>query len=131
MTAAISDVPLVSFTIPIRTVSEANAHEHWRVRQKRAKAQRELAGFACLARASAMHRAGRAMVSGGLIVNLTRIAPRPLDSDNNVGSGKHLRDGIADALGIDDRDPRVTWEYAQERGGVGVYGVRVEIRRRA
>jgi len=44
---------------------------------------------------------------------------------------KHPRDAIAEALGIDDRDPRVLWEYAQERGGVGVYGVRVEIRRRA
>lgn len=130
MTAALSDVPLVSFTIPIRTVSEANAHEHWRVRQKRAKTQRALAGLhACSGRAAIL-RARRLLIHDGLIVNLTRIAPRALDSDNNVGAAKHIRDGVADALGIDDRDARVTWEYGQERGGKGVYGVRVEIRKR-
>lgn len=38
---------------------------------------------------------------------------------------RRRRDGIADALGVDDGDEsKVTWSYAQERGD---YGVRVKI----
>lgn len=38
---------------------------------------------------------------------------------------KAVRDGIADALQVDDRDPRVTWRYDQQRGAE--YGVMVEM----
>jgi len=38
--------------------------------------------------------------------------------------------GIADALGIDDRDPRVSWRYAQRRGEPKVYAVEVSIETR-
>jgi hypothetical protein len=43
-----------------------------------------------------------------------------MDSDNSIGSLKSVRDGVADALGIDDGDPRLTWEYRQETGPFGV-----------
>jgi hypothetical protein len=36
-----------------------------------------------------------------------------------------VRDGIADALGVNDRHPRLRWFYGQERGGPRVYGARV------
>ena len=47
--------------------------------------------------------------------------------DDNLGTGfKHIRDGIADALKIDDGDESmVTWEYAQEKGARNE--IRVEI----
>jgi hypothetical protein len=58
----------------------------------------------------------------------TRVAPgNGLDSDNLPVSMKHVRDGIADAMGVDDRDERVTWEYAQERGKPGEYKVKVDV----
>jgi hypothetical protein len=42
---------------------------------------------------------------------------------------KSIRDGITDALGLtNDRDSRLSWLYAQERGKG--YAVRIEIRRR-
>lgn len=63
-------------------------------------------------------------------VKLTRVAPsNGLDDDNLRGALKSVRDGIADALGVDDRDPRVTWEYDQRRGKPREYAVEVEIRR--
>lgn len=117
---------MIRVTIPLRTVSEANSHEHWRVRQKRAKGQRHTAELVVRTAGSAFEDR---TVRLPLTVTLTRIAPRSLDSDNLAGSQKHVRDGIADALGINDRDPGVTWTYAQERGAKGYYGVRIEIRR--
>jgi hypothetical protein len=60
-------------------------------------------------------------------ITLTRIAPRRLDSDNLARSLKAVRDGIADAIGVDDGDPRLEWRYAQEQGAVREYAVRVEV----
>jgi hypothetical protein len=115
----------VSFTIPLRTVSEINSHAHWRARQKRAKAQRSAAFMFTMWFGREMAR--RVEAGGSLIVTITRIAPRSLDSDNLAGSQKHVRDGIADAIGIDDRDPRVEWRYAQSRGARGQYSVEVNV----
>lgn len=50
-----------------------------------------------------------------------------LDDDNLAGSAKSLRDGIADRLQIDDRDPRVQWKYAQRKGEPKQYAVEIEI----
>jgi hypothetical protein len=46
-------------------------------------------------------------------VHLTRYASRALDSDNLVGSMKHVRDAVAHWLGIDDGDPRVSYQVGQ------------------
>ncbi len=63
-----------------------------------------------------------------LVVTLTRVAPRALDDDGAVTSLKACRDGVADALGLpNDRDPRVTWRYAQRRGKVREYAVEVRL----
>ena len=59
-----------------------------------------------------------------LVVTLTRIGARKLDSDNLARSMKAVRDGIADALGIDDGSDRIEWKYAQEKGK---YAVKVTI----
>ena len=92
--------------LPIATVSESNRRDHWQVKRKRAKAQRTMA-------ATLVPRFGLPCV-----VTLTRISPRALDDDNLRGALKHVRDGVADRLGIDDRDPRVEWRYAQRKGAV-------------
>lgn len=107
--------PAVRVVLPLRTVSEANGREHWARKAKRAKAQRRTAF--CLAPAASLPA----------VVTLTRLAPRELDDDNLRPALKACRDGIADRLGINDRDPRVRWQYAQQRGGVREYAVLVDI----
>ena len=60
------------------------------------------------------------------LITLTRIAPRPItDTDNLSGGMKHIRDGVAKCLRIDDGSPLVCWRYRQEQGTE--YRVRVVI----
>ena len=107
--------------LPLRTVSGANIREHWAAKAKRAKLHRTTA---------------RMMLSldkkwcakqNHFSVKLTRIAPKRLDSDNLAISAKNIRDGIADAIGIDDGSDKFSWEYRQESGRPKEYAVRVEI----
>jgi hypothetical protein len=109
----------VTFLVRVKTVSEANAHEHWRARQKRAKEQRRIANIT--ARASVPRPPPYP-----LRIHMVRIAPRGLDGDNLAGSQKHTRDGLADWLGIKDNDPRVEWTYGQEKGPAGATRVEIE-----
>ncbi len=127
---------MTTFTIPIRTISEANSHQHWRLRAKRAKAQR---GVARLLTNHALVASGSYAYAFSLgrktpfplVVTLTRIGPRRLDSDNLAGSMKHVRDGIADALLVDDGDEaRVTWRYEQTKGKAKTFGITVTIEER-
>ena len=71
-------------------------------------------------------RFSRRMTTDGVHVTMTRLAPSSgLDFDGLTAALKSVRDGIADALGVDDRDPRVTWSYGQERAKA--YGVRITV----
>ena len=112
---------MIEYEIPVRTKSEMNMHEHWRARQRRAKEQRMVAKL-CTITAT-----GNEATTAAKTITLTRIAPGKLDSDNLAGSCKHVRDGIADAIGMDDGDERLTWLYAQRRGAKGEYSVDVVI----
>lgn len=85
-----------------------NVREHWGVKAKRAKKHRGET-YLQLRCAAISHPVPCA-------VTLTRIAPRALDGDNLQASLKNVRDGVADWLKVDDRDPRVTWSYAQRKG---------------
>jgi hypothetical protein len=60
-------------------------------------------------------------------VLLTRLGPKELDDDNWVGAAKAVRDGVADAFGVSDRDPRITWRYAQKQQPS--YAVEIEVTR--
>jgi len=112
----------ISVTLPIRTVSEANSREHWRARHKRSKMQREAARLA-------MHNYSRNMyLLPKIPITLVRIGARKLDDDNLARSFKAIRDGIADAIGIDDGSEQYIWRYAQEKGKPKEYAVRVEIK---
>ena len=105
--------------LPIRTQSEANSREHWRPKAKQARIQR--------AAAAMVIKPLIKDVPENIVVTLTRIAPCKLDTDNLARSFKAIRDGVADALGIDDGSERITWLYAQRKGGVREYAVLVEI----
>lgn len=89
----------------LRLPSVNNLREHWTARYKRAKAHRKLAYV---------------MTPGGIalpcVVRLVRIGPQQLDDDNLRGALKAVRDGVADRMGVQDNDPRVSWQYGQERG---------------
>lgn len=120
---------MISVTIPIRTVSEANTRGHWAARASRVKRQRTTTALTLRSCAT-----GRTRLP--CVVSLVRVAPRALDDDNLRGALKAVRDELAVWLGLplnrrgqaDDSDPRVRWEYAQERGSPRQYAVRVEIR---
>lgn len=60
-------------------------------------------------------------------VRIVRIGPGTMDDDGLAAACKSVRDGIADALGINDRQPKGFWDYAQEKQGKGVYAVRIEL----
>ncbi len=121
-------------TLLIRAVSGDNAHVHWREKAARTKAHRFAAKWATEAEMRRNNLADSEwLLSGaGLLVTLTRIAPRPLDTDGNASAMKAVRDGVADAFGLkSDNDERITWAYAQRRGGIREYGVEIEITARA
>lgn len=111
---------VVEVTLPLRTISEPNARGHWSTRAKRVKAHRTTALLALRARV-------RELTLPAVVV-LTRQAPSSgLDDDNLRAALKAVRDGVADALGVDDRDPRVRWEYRQERAPRGRWAVCVRV----
>ncbi len=113
---------MIAVTLPIKAVSVLNEREHWAKKASRAKLHRTTA-WAALRAADKEPR-----LLGPVKVRVTRIAPRPLDShDNLAASVKNVVDGIADWLGVKDNDPRITWLYRQERGAPKTYAVRVEV----
>lgn len=117
----------IEFTMPgVRLVTESNNNEHWRVRQKRAREHRNITRICAL---SMLTKRPDWILP--LTITITRIAPRPIhDDDNLVSSAKHVRDGIADALGVNDRDKRITWVVKQEKGKSKEYAARVRIEAR-
>jgi hypothetical protein len=95
-------------------------------RARSAKKQREATGLvlrSCF---------GNKPPEGPLVITVTRVHPgRGLDEHDNLApSAKHVVDEIAKWLGRNDRDPSITWLYAQRSCGkdVGV-GIRIAKRR--
>lgn len=103
------------------TVSEANQREHWIVKACRKAWQRE-----GVLRELGKVASRRVTLALPMTVTLTRIGAKRLDADNLAGSHKGVQDALAEFLGFDDGDERVTWVYKQERGEPGV---RIEIER--
>lgn len=104
--------------IPMRIVSVQNERSHWAAAASRRKCEREAVGWS-------LKTISRPSLP--VTVKLTRIAPRPLDSHDNLRHGfKAPVDAIASWLGVMDNDERVAWEYAQERGKPRQYAARIE-----
>ena len=107
---------LISFHLK----SAANLREHWAVRSKRVRAEREAAHVVVRA-------AGGRGIKLPAKVTITRIAPRELDDDNLQAAAKGIRDGVADGLGLaGDRHPGLTWIYKQEKGKPSAVRIEVE-----
>lgn len=80
---------MITVTLALKTVSESNCNQHWRVKAKRHANQKLVVKSEC-----------QAVLHGGLLpctVKLTRIG-RKLDDDNLRGAMKYVRDAIAELL---------------------------------
>jgi hypothetical protein len=112
----------LEFYVPVKTVSEANQSEHWRVKYRRKKAQQKEMNAEWL-------RAVRGRkVKLPCAVRFVRIGPRRLDTDNLAGAFKHVQDEVARMLGVDDGGGLVTWEYDQVAIGERSYNVKVQVK---
>lgn len=103
-------MPEVSVEIPMRLPSRANSDgqrggTHWQ-RAKLVKQQRFEVAMALLPYEG---------LAVPVTVQLTRVSPRSIDSDNLSGSLKAVRDAVAEWLGVDDADDRVTWLPCKQR----------------
>lgn len=106
----------VSVPIPGLRLASLNVREHWATRARRVARERNLVTLVLRGTVAA-----QMMLVAPLVVTITRIGPRRLDDDNATGSAKAVRDAIATALGVDDRDDRVCWRVEQASGAFGVH----------
>jgi hypothetical protein len=64
-----------------------------------------------------------------VLVTITRVAPGTLTARGLEACTVYVRYGVADALYCRDADKRIVWRYAQTRGAMSAYGLRVEVTR--
>jgi hypothetical protein len=111
----------IVITVPIRLVSVANLRECWQKRARRAADHRGLVR-------TLLANQGKWRGGFPVVVTMTRVAPRKLDSHDNLRAAfKACVDGVCDHLMVRDNDEALSFAYAQERGNVGEYAVRIEI----
>ena len=110
----------IAVFLPIQTVNESNNRDHWSVRARRTKLAR------CLAR-MLLGASARLGTGQGAKITLTRVGPRELDGDGCCSALKATRDGVADALGVDDGSPLLEWVYLQRKAPKAQAGVMVVI----
>jgi hypothetical protein len=109
----------LAIEIPMPLPSTANLREHPMKRHSRVARQRAVV---------AMVLRSKWKKTFPCAIKLTRVAPRPLDGHDNLRSAlKACVDGIADWLGVKDNDPRVQWDYDQDRGKPKYQAVRIEL----
>lgn len=114
---------MLTVTVPgLRLANTLNTRQHWRKRADAAKRQRHVVRLMLSTKPRPV---------GPVVVTITRVAPRSLDSDNLHGACKSVRDGIADWLQVDDgvaeRKGDVVWQVAARKGRVGEYGVEIVV----
>ena len=106
----IESLPSFRVMASIRTVSAANAREHWAVKAKRNKTERT----AIRAYFGSCPPSLR-LTDADLTVSFTRFGKRLLDDDNLAGSFKAIRDEVAACLERDDGPKAgIRWVYSQQ-----------------
>jgi hypothetical protein len=126
--------------LPIKVVSEANCSEHWTEKSKRHQRQQF---FVRISYKKYVADVGK--VNLPCKIKFTRLSPRSLDCEENLPMAfKWIKDEIGACLfpekvvlykkksgkiasnkGHADSDPRVSWEFFQEKSKS--YGIRIEI----
>jgi hypothetical protein len=132
-----NEVTPIIWSIPIKTVSEANKSEHWTVSSKRHQQQQYFIRRQFLV--------DDPEVNLPCTIKLVRLSSRFLDIDDNLPmSFKWIRDQIAECIfpekevryvdkkgksrslkGRADDSPLIKWEYHQEKSKTA--GIRIEI----
>jgi hypothetical protein len=109
----------ISVTLPIHVVSVANVREHHMRKAARTADHRGTVKLALWAKLLELRNLlGHGYADGDHVrVVLVRQGKKKLDGDNLQAALKACRDGVADALGVEDNDPRITWEYDQAPAG--------------
>lgn len=119
---------VVTWEVPLRVVNGTNAREHHFAAAKRTKRLRQefvtftrATGFLPFVKFYAPKQPRTYAIARWeppyalpLVVTMTRLAPRSYDDDGAVASMKPIRDQLAELLGINDNDSRVTWVVKQE-----------------
>ncbi len=98
----------------VKVQSECNMHEHWRVRHERKLRQQKITRIWMIKEIPARDRD----FSGKYRILFTRLkgrGQRDFDSDNLAISFKHVRDGVASFMGIDDGSPRLDFVQPKQR----------------
>lgn len=95
--------------LPLKTTNDTNTRQDWRVVWRRAKKQRAET-TRCL------ELVLREKPALPCVVTLTRHSVGEMDDDGAISSMKHCRDGIADWLGVNDRDRHIVrYDYDQRK----------------
>lgn len=96
-----------------RVFPNAKRRKHWRTYQPAIKADREMGKFFTLEQMSPEARQGVKKGSGHIEMTVTFFPPdkRRRDDDGMISAFKHLRDGVADALGVDDHRFRANYRF--------------------
>lgn len=119
---------MISVTLPLMLEStNVMLRLHYAVRMRKTALQRGQTRAHLFAPCSSERADLRTGTPVKIVATITRIAPRKLDSDNLQGAAKACRDAVADALGVNDADPRVTWFYAQEKARTPGVRITVEV----
>ena|ERR1700691_5422576 len=102
---------ILTFELPIDTVSELNTRDCRQRKAARAREQRIHAKNYC----SLQQPRFVVPPTGDIHIHLTRLGPKRLDSDNVQAALKAIRDGVCDWLGIKDGiKDRTKWYYDQQ-----------------
>lgn len=120
--------PLVALTVPVRIKGTTNGSQGVTLGGRRFRRDKQR-GLRSIGHNAAKALGLKALLAqhGALVIHLVRIAPNRLDGDNLEASFKRVRDGLARAVGVDDRHPSVEYVADDERGAVRQYAVRVEV----
>lgn len=99
--------------IVLKTVSEANASEHWAKKHKRHRQQKNLVLWALYE-----HSVPKKLP---VHITMTRIGGKKMDEDNLISAFKYIKDAIAEyfipgkAAGRADDSSEMGWSYYQEK----------------
>lgn len=126
---AAAGAPIASLVVPgVRIKGSTNGSQGVTLDGRRARRGKQR-GLKALGRTAALMLKLKALHArhGALVVHVVRVAPNRLDGDNLEASLKRVRDGLAKAIGVDDRHPSVEYVADDERGAVREYAVRFEV----
>lgn len=108
--------------LKVSGLNKSARYQHWGKLAGVAKTQRTMAAI------STSNQIVSQKISSGehYIVNLTRFGKKKLDDDNLIGSLKHVRDGIADALGVNDGSDKISFKYDQKQANIYQLEITIE-----